>query len=193
MPARTGKGTALVEFCLILPILLVLGFAIIDFGLLIQARLVVTNIAREGGELAARMSAPTTASENSLITMLQSSANPPLNLSASGEICVTNIVPGTAANPDPAISSTLPQVCVGGIEAQSGVTGSSLGLTQAVYNLLVYNTQNKAPDISTGVTVVEVFYEYKPITPLPQLIPGIFSNNSGTIISSRAVFCTVGN
>ncbi len=50
MPVRNSRGTAMVEFALILPVLLVLGFAIVDFGLLIQARLIITNVAREGGD-----------------------------------------------------------------------------------------------------------------------------------------------
>ena len=51
---RNDKGAALIEFCLILPVLLVLVFAIIDFGRLIMARLIITNVTREGANLASR-------------------------------------------------------------------------------------------------------------------------------------------
>ncbi len=57
----------MIEFCLILPVLLVLVFAIIDFGRLIHARLIITNVTREGGNLASR----DIKSGNDLITMLQ--------------------------------------------------------------------------------------------------------------------------
>ncbi|MGD0204933.1 MAG: TadE/TadG family type IV pilus assembly protein [Dehalococcoidia bacterium] len=52
---RTGKGQAgqsLVEFTLVLPIFLLVLFAIIDFGMAFNAWITVTNSAREGGRLA---------------------------------------------------------------------------------------------------------------------------------------------
>jgi hypothetical protein len=52
---RTGKGEggqSLVEFALVLPIFLLVLFAIIDFGMAFNAWLTVTNSAREGGRLA---------------------------------------------------------------------------------------------------------------------------------------------
>ena len=50
--ARPGeKGQAMVEFVLVLPIFLLLVFAIIDFGMGFHAWLTVTNSAREGARL----------------------------------------------------------------------------------------------------------------------------------------------
>jgi len=52
---RTGKGQggqSLVEFTLVLPIFLLVLFAIIDFGMAFNAWVTVTNSAREGGRLA---------------------------------------------------------------------------------------------------------------------------------------------
>lgn len=192
MPVRNSRGTAMVEFALILPVLLMLAFAVVEFGLLIEARLIVTNVAREGGDLASRFDTTTT-TENDLITMLQSSAAP-LDLSGSGKICITNIVAGSsAASTAPSISTSTPQLCSGSLAAASSTISSGaqyLGLTQAMYNHLVFNTANNAPDIK-GVTVVEVFYSYTPITPLSALIPGVLG--TGTVLSSEAVFCTVQN
>ena len=51
---RGGKGEggqSLVEFALVLPIFLLVLFAIIDFGMAFHAWIVVTNSAREGGRL----------------------------------------------------------------------------------------------------------------------------------------------
>ena len=52
--ARTDveRGGVLVEFALVVPILLVIFAAIVDFGLMMQRREVVTNAAREGARIA---------------------------------------------------------------------------------------------------------------------------------------------
>jgi len=38
--------------------------------------------------------------------------------------------------------------------------------------------------------VVEVFYHYRPITPLPGFVQNLFPNNGGINIGSRSVFQT---
>jgi len=50
---RGERGQSLAEFVLVLPIFLILVFAIIDFGLGFHAYLTVTNSAREGARLGA--------------------------------------------------------------------------------------------------------------------------------------------
>jgi Flp pilus assembly protein TadG len=45
---RNEKGSALVEFALILPLLVLLLFGIIEFGLLLYNQQVITNASREG-------------------------------------------------------------------------------------------------------------------------------------------------
>ncbi len=50
---RGEKGQSLAEFVLVLPIFLILVFAIIDFGLGFHAWITVTNSAREGARLGA--------------------------------------------------------------------------------------------------------------------------------------------
>lgn len=45
------RGIAAVEMALILPLMIIMAFVIIDFGALIEARLIVANLAREGGVL----------------------------------------------------------------------------------------------------------------------------------------------
>jgi len=47
MKAKGEKGSQLVEFALILPLLLLVVFGIIDFGLAIFDKAVITNAARE--------------------------------------------------------------------------------------------------------------------------------------------------
>jgi len=50
---RSEAGQSLVEFSLVLPIMLLLLFALVDFGRAFHAWLVVTNSAREGARVAA--------------------------------------------------------------------------------------------------------------------------------------------
>jgi Flp pilus assembly protein TadG len=49
---RSEAGAELVEFALVLPIMLLVVGGIIDFGLLLQRQIVVTNAAREGARIA---------------------------------------------------------------------------------------------------------------------------------------------
>ena len=50
---RHRRGQSLVEFALIVPIFLILVFAIVDFGMGFHAYITVTNSAREGARLGA--------------------------------------------------------------------------------------------------------------------------------------------
>ena len=182
---RKENGVALIEFAFILPILVIMALFVIDFGRLIQARLIVTNIAREGGNLASRG----LEQEGTVIKILQSSATP-LDLRQVGKICISKIEAGTNNLP-PSMSTRYPQVCEGGLAVSSRISGGgTLGLTQQIYNHLVFDEDNQAPDINS-VTVVEAFYKYRPITPLPNFIANIFlTHGDGTVIGSKAVYCT---
>ncbi len=184
---NTERGIATLELAFILPILCILVFAVIDFGRLIQARLVVTNVSREGGSLASR----DLKAGNDLLLMLQSSANP-LDIQNWGKIIVTKIKAGaTQALPDPTIDT---QFDSGGLSISSvcGTKNSpnpgNLGLSQALYNHLKFDTAQATSDIA-DITVVEVYYKYRPITPLPKFIQNILlPNGDGIIIGSKAVF-----
>ncbi len=50
---ETERGQALVEFTMVLPILLILLFALVDFGRAFYTWMLVTNAAREGARIAA--------------------------------------------------------------------------------------------------------------------------------------------
>lgn len=50
---RSERGAELVEFALVLPVLLLLGLGICDFGMLFQRYEIVTNAAREGARAGA--------------------------------------------------------------------------------------------------------------------------------------------
>jgi len=48
MPFGNAEGTSTVEFALVLPLLLLLVFGIIEFGLLLYNKAMITNASREG-------------------------------------------------------------------------------------------------------------------------------------------------
>ena len=50
---RRDRGSAAVEFALVLPILMLLIFALVDFGRMLSAKITVTGAAREGARAAA--------------------------------------------------------------------------------------------------------------------------------------------
>lgn len=54
---RRERGAAAVEFALVLPILIMLIFGIIDFGRMLNARITITEAAREGARAAALVDA----------------------------------------------------------------------------------------------------------------------------------------
>ena len=127
-------------------------------------------MSREGGSLASRGIRDGAA----LISMLQSSASP-LNLkNANGRIWLTRIKSGTTAeDPDPYIQSRFTD---GTLVAASSITGSQgdtpAGLSPALFNHLQYNSTNNTSD-RAEVTVVEVFYLYRPVTPLPEIMKNL--------------------
>ena len=50
---RRDRGAAALEFALVLPVLLIIVFGIIDFGRMLNAKIVLTQAAREGARAAA--------------------------------------------------------------------------------------------------------------------------------------------
>lgn len=192
------RGASFVELALILPLLVIMVFGIIDLGRLIQTRLIVTNVSREGGSLASR----DISTGSGLITILQSSASP-LDMAQYGKIWVTNIKAGvSAARPDPTIDPDYnPRLQSAGLAIPSSVVGNPGATptgwitTTPLYPRLQFDTGNNTADLSQ-ITVVEIFYFYTPITPLPNFIATLFPNSFviggqsriGLIIGSRAVF-----
>jgi len=187
------RGAALLELAFILPLLVIMVLGVIDLGRLIHARLVVTNISREGGSLASRGRGGTDAN---LLAMLQSSATP-FDLANQGLIYITEIgAQDSTATPPRNTPYIIRRIQTGALSASSTVVGAEngplqSGLSSVMVNHLTENPQTGTTDIS-GVTVVEVFYHYMPITPLPGFVQGLFPDSGGIIIGSRSVFQTGG-
>jgi hypothetical protein len=184
------RGVALIEFALILPILIILAMATVDFGRLIQARLIISNVSREGGSIAARQ----TTVDTSLTTMLKESGKPLNLIGADGKIIITRVKAGQSATArNPTIFSQYSRGTLG--KSSSIGTGyANLGLTANIYGHLRFVSSTTLPpraiaDISE-VTVVEVFYKYRPITPFARGFGGrmLMPDTDGMIVWSRAIF-----
>ncbi|OPY06388.1 MAG: TadE-like protein [Syntrophus sp. PtaB.Bin001] len=194
------RGIAVLELAIILPVLLLITFAIIDFGRLFQARLILTNLAREGGSIASRERdlATGTYTAADLITMLQNGAFP-LNLESSGHIYIWKIKAAEREKDDPktAIDESKPYIDndnsddSGSLAVQSSIGSNKtyLGLTDEIYSHLEFDTANQTADISE-VTVVEVFYRFTPVTPIISISQTFFNTPllNNMVISSKAVF-----
>ena len=81
---RDEKGQALVEFALLVPIFLMLLFAIVDFGMGFHSWITVTNSAREGARLGA-----VSASTEKIIERVEDTATL-INEDTNMEVFVTN-------------------------------------------------------------------------------------------------------
>lgn len=81
------RGLAAVEFLLCLPLLLLLSLPVIDLARVFQANIILTNIAREGANLAARSGDSTQAIMNALTATAV-----PLDMPANGMIRITKVL-----------------------------------------------------------------------------------------------------
>lgn len=84
----SSRGQSAVEFALILPIFLVIVFAIVDFSMALNAKLTVTNAAREGARvlvLGASCSDVTTHAQN-----VASHLHPSISVTINPSSCTGN-------------------------------------------------------------------------------------------------------
>jgi Flp pilus assembly protein TadG len=152
------SGQALVEFALSATMMLILVFGLVDFSRAIFIAQVIANLTGEGSSMASR---GTTLSDTAAAVI---AASAPLNLSVSGQVIVSSVF-----NNNNKIQLT-GQVSQGGIGATSQI-GSSIGGTASLPSIVI-------PQLNQTVYVTEVFYAYKPITPIGNLL-------TGTVLPSR--------
>ena len=182
------RGATLVELALLLPILVVMVLGIIDFGRLIHARLVMTNVSREGGSIGSR------ADQNGQPAADHRSPELGRPLHHQRRRREDHSSPGSGAglnalNPQPFIDW---RVTGGALNEPSRITGNvgqtPGGLVNPLFGRLQFNTAQNDSDIAE-VTIVEVFYLYRPITPLPEFIQNlVLPSRGGIVIASRATF-----
>lgn len=180
-PGRNERGTASIELAFSLMIFLFVAFGIVEYGSIINERNALTQLAREGASLASRN---LTTNQN-MMDLLGSTDNALdfKNYPSKYHIYLAQITAGTVANNDP----TCTIVEQGGFNG-AGVTPPALpncDLPQNLYDYLVY-----VPGTGTTVqqfTVLKVYYEHDPITPLGALATQL-GWGAGTVGNSVTLF-----
>jgi Flp pilus assembly protein TadG len=183
---RNERGAATVELALSLMVFLFLAFAIIEYGTIINKRNALTQLAREGASLASRN---LTTSAN-MMDLLASTHNALdfANQPSKYHIYLAQITAGNNMNPTPNCSL----VDRGGLN-NSEVKAPALptcDLPANLYEYLIY-----VPGTGATVeqfTVVKVYYEHDPITPVGALSAqfgwGGASTSESITMSSTAIF-----
>ena len=183
---RNERGTASIELAFSLMIFLFVAFGIVEYGTIINERNALTQLAREGASLASRN---LTTSAN-MMDLLESTDNALdfKNQPSKFHIYLAQITAGDNVNPNP--------VCT--VVDRGGLTGSEVqppalpncDLPQNLYDYLVW-----LPGTGATVeqfTVVKVYYEHDPLTPVGALSSqfgwGGLSTSNSIVMGSTAIF-----
>jgi Flp pilus assembly protein TadG len=154
----TQSGQALVEFAIVALMMIVLAFGLIDFGRAIYQKQVMTNLTREGSNLAARNTPLTDAAT----AVIQGSA--PLDLSTSGRVILTSVQNNSGT------CRLMEQVSVGGITASSRM---GIKKNDKVTAIPCSNSADSLPQPGQTAYVTEVYYQYQPLTPVGKIISAV--------------------
>jgi Flp pilus assembly protein TadG len=144
-------GQAMLEFAIILSLVVVMVFAIIDFGRAFNEMQELVGLTRQGSNLASRGTSLTD-SATAVIT-----GDAPLDLNSSGEVILTSVTNNSSGN------IITGQVTQGALSLAShiGAVGGTATLPAAAVAML---------QPGQTIYITEVFYNYQAITPLSALI-----------------------
>jgi len=163
---KKSDGAALIELAIILPLLFLLVFGVFEFGRAIHAKNIITNMSREGANLASRTSSTTQEIMNAIASTAQ-----PLAMTTNGMLFITE-VRGQGSDP------TVPRVT-----AQHRLTGGSYQPSSRTWSGCSHWADGECLDNFDDLTdddaeadlkglvlkdheivfAVEVFYDYQPI------------------------------
>jgi Flp pilus assembly protein TadG len=168
---KDERGAALVEIAFVLPMILVLIFGLIDFSQIILDNLKMSGMSRQGSDLVAKgVSAADT------LTALDIQGGS-LNIGTQGMIILTQVQNNKSNQPTIFAQTAAPT----GISVASKV-GTGVGNPAFVPSSATSATGVLAAGQTLFVT--EVFYSYKPITPLG----GFFKANLASNLYEVAYF-----
>ncbi len=166
-PAMSNqRGSSLVEFAVLLPLLLILVFGAIDLGRAIQFNNILVNMSREGANLAAR----TQISPQAIIDALNHTAAP-IAMETDGMIYLTRIT-GTKLNPacttncvvEARVRAQYRATVGGAISSRIYTCPGWSGATCSVPNPLPEIEWDMALTDAEEVWVAEVACNYAPVT-----------------------------
>jgi len=185
---------ATVEFAGMALVIMALAFGIVEFGSLIQAQAVVTNVTREGGSIASRDINTGT----DLLTLLEASTWPlnftcpagdatcnPTEQQNKFKIYVVRAVAGDSLNPEPTCTEqeTDGTLAGSGVVSPANDPNGQCDLTPTLWDLLRYSSVDQASPLSQ-FTVVKVYYKHHPVTPLAEMLHlSAFAGGMGGILN----------
>lgn len=146
------SGQAMLEFAIIASLVIILVFAIIDFGRAFNQMQEIVDLTRQGSNLASRGTSLT----DSATAVVAGDA--PLNLNTSGEVILTSVTNNASGN------LITGQVAQGALNVASRV-GTGVGATASLPAVAVAMLQP-----GQTIYITEVFYSYQPITPISALL-----------------------
>jgi len=194
---NSERGMATIEMAALVTMVLLMVFVIVDFGGLIQAQAVVTNISREGGSLASRdlKNGP------DLLTLLEASSSP-LDFQGNPtrfKIYLAKVDAGVDSNNSDPTCTVQESGDLLGVSAYSPAVSATCDLTQSLYDLLKFDDTIQSSPISQ-LTVVKVFYVQQPMTPMEAVFKasgnsvmnfnfsGQGTDNDSILLSSKSIF-----
>lgn len=174
-----SKGIAAVEFALVLPFLILLSLAVVDFSRYIQAQLIISNVSREGASLSARSTKKMDNADYQDLMNGLAASMPPLRMNTGGMIYITEVTALT-------IDNTVTNVVTNQSRWQQGWNNSHYVPDSSIWNCgenttswdanggCVIGLSKPTANLMTGVLnagdqiyAAEVFYE------LPSLFGGL--------------------
>ena len=176
---RSQQGMATVEFTGMALLLMAIVFGIVEFGSLIQAQAVVTNVTREGGSLASRE----LKNGSDLLKLLEASTWPlnfaclpddltcnPIVQERKFKIFIAKVDAGTSDNHEPTCTVKESGALVGiGVVSPEADLNGRCDLTPPLWDLLHYQ-ESFHTSLLSQLTVVKVYYRHDPVTPLAELL-----------------------
>jgi Flp pilus assembly protein TadG len=152
------SGQAMLEFAIIASLVIVIVFAIVDFGRALNQMQVMVDLTRQGSNLASRGTSLTD-SANAVVA-----GDAPLNLNTSGEVIITSVTNNASGN-------VITGQVAAGATSQASRIGTGVGTTASVPTAAAQMLQP-----GQTIYITEVFYNYQPITPIASLLHIVMPN-----------------